>query len=129
MNAVKIVIGIVFVVMATVVYGDADDKGCYVYLFGDPGWQTFAPANCKPWAGCEQNQRCDGNIGRYAVMSCNNASASTINRCADYPAVKCVDKGTLTCLTYTAWTGNNCTGMSGQKYVLAYKCETDWSGG
>lgn len=127
-NPLVCFVGILF--CATLLYAG---EACFIY----PPGSANRPAKCNPWSGCTQSDaqgRCTGyfhvNIDdvtqAYAAMSCNNATASTYNKCMPYPETKCVNDGAqmLTCLSWTAWTNFNCTGESGTMSIIGQKCKT-----
>ena len=134
MKAKKIVLWLAFVFVvatAAMIYGG---QRCAIYPSGTLNWQANVPQECIPWSGCAQaNQdgRCVGifriEIGdltyAYHILSCNNATAGSINKCVDHPEVKCLPDGKLACLTFTAWSYADCSGESGTMTITTPKCK------
>ena len=143
MNLAKIVVGIVFLVAVTVVYGDVHNKQrCAYFLPEWTTWEANAPEDCKPWDGCstaDQGGRCTGvfnaEIGdvtiAYPVMSCKVESRDTVYKCKDFASTKCVDDDKGVCLRYRVYYSTNCTNVteSAEQNRSGYKCYTDRSSG
>ena len=125
----------ILLILTAVVIAYASEA-CFVTHSYDPsGWPSSG--ECSFWSGCTDSDAdgaCKGIVraeigGRtteFAIFSCSNAQKGTHKYCRQFPEADCIEDGTLTCLTFTAWSEASCHGESAIRCISSKNCRTQF---
>lgn len=131
----SILTGLFLLVLLTVALLSAGEACHVFYNWSSTGWPTSG--KCSVWTGCTDSDaegNCQGVIRIeiddltlvYTVFSCNSAQKGVYKYCTTHPEAKCVKNGSLTCLTFKAWSESGCHGECAVKYVSSTNCTTQF---